>query len=66
MKKNVVFFLRTEKFNGDKLMGITMINNFKKQKESDSPDLFLISKALRKRLKGVGKQAKKRGRRQAE
>lgn len=47
-------------------MGITMINNFKKQKESDSPDLFLISKALRKRLKGVGKQAKKRGRRQAE
>lgn len=66
VKKNVALFLRTEKFNGDKLMGITMIRNFKKWKEPDSPDSFLIGKALRKRFEGVGTQAKKRGRVQSE
>lgn len=46
-------------------MGVTMIKNFKKWKEPDSPDLFLISKALRKRFEGVGTQAE-RGRGQSE
>lgn len=30
MKKNVALFLSTGKLNNDKLMGVTMIKNFKK------------------------------------
>lgn len=62
VKKNVALFLSAGKLNNDKLMGVTMIKNFKKWKE---PDLFLISKALRKRFEGVDTQAE-RGRGQSE